>query len=89
MSKPDFFQVPLFPFSLTIFSYSFISKQDKDTYGGSFLYHLQEGTPLVAVGFVVGISFTFNTELQVTGGRQSMADQICLRKSHLGSDITS
>lgn len=30
------------------------SQQDKDTYGGSFLYHLEEDTPLVAVGFVVG-----------------------------------
>lgn len=27
--------------------------QDKDTYGGSFLYHLNEDSPLVAVGFVV------------------------------------
>jgi len=26
---------------------------DKETYGGSFLYHLQEDSPLVAVGFVV------------------------------------
>lgn len=29
------------------------------TYGGSFLYHLNEsdGTPLVAVGFVVGLDY--------------------------------
>lgn len=26
---------------------------DRHTYGGSFLYHLNEGEPLVAVGFVV------------------------------------
>ena len=30
-------------------------EQDKDTYGGSFLYHLEEDSPLVAVGFVVCI----------------------------------
>ncbi|XP_068720115.1 electron transfer flavoprotein-ubiquinone oxidoreductase, mitochondrial-like [Montipora capricornis] len=30
---------------------------DKDTYGGSFLYHLQEDSPLVAVGFVVGLDY--------------------------------
>ena len=29
--------------------------QDKDTYGGSFLYHLNEDSPLVAVGFVVSV----------------------------------
>jgi electron-transferring-flavoprotein dehydrogenase len=32
--------------------------QDKNTYGGSFLYHLNESTPLVAVGFVVGLDYT-------------------------------
>lgn len=31
---------------------------DKNTYGGSFLYHLNEETPLVAVGFVVGLDYT-------------------------------
>lgn len=31
---------------------------DKDTYGGSFLYHLEEDTPLVAVGFVVGLDYS-------------------------------
>uniref|UniRef100_A0A182Q739 Electron transfer flavoprotein-ubiquinone oxidoreductase n=1 Tax=Anopheles farauti TaxID=69004 RepID=A0A182Q739_9DIPT len=30
---------------------------DKNTYGGSFLYHLNEETPLVAVGFVVGLDY--------------------------------
>ncbi|XP_012254221.2 electron transfer flavoprotein-ubiquinone oxidoreductase, mitochondrial [Athalia rosae] len=31
---------------------------DKNTYGGSFLYHLKEETPLVAVGFVVGLDYS-------------------------------
>ncbi|XP_059480712.1 electron transfer flavoprotein-ubiquinone oxidoreductase, mitochondrial [Neocloeon triangulifer] len=31
---------------------------DKNTYGGSFLYHLNEPTPLVAVGFVVALDYT-------------------------------
>ncbi|CAH1159743.1 unnamed protein product [Phaedon cochleariae] len=31
---------------------------DPHTYGGSFLYHLNEPTPLVAVGFVVGLDYT-------------------------------
>lgn len=26
---------------------------NRNTYGGSFLYHLNEGEPLVALGFVV------------------------------------
>ncbi|XP_034951282.1 electron transfer flavoprotein-ubiquinone oxidoreductase, mitochondrial [Chelonus insularis] len=30
---------------------------DKNTYGGSFLYHLNEETPLVAIGFVVGLDY--------------------------------
>ena len=30
---------------------------DKHTYGGSFLYHLNEETPLIAVGFVVGLDY--------------------------------
>ncbi|XP_007436536.1 electron transfer flavoprotein-ubiquinone oxidoreductase, mitochondrial [Python bivittatus] len=30
---------------------------DKHTYGGSFLYHLNEGEPLVALGFVVGLDY--------------------------------
>ena len=34
----------------------FLVLQDKDTYGGSFLYHLNEDSPLVAVGFVVSTS---------------------------------
>lgn len=29
---------------------------DRHTYGGSFLYHLNEGEPLVALGFVVSSS---------------------------------
>ncbi len=28
------------------------------TYGGSFLYHLNEETPLIAVGFVVGLDYS-------------------------------
>ena len=35
-----------------------VSLQKKDTYGGSFLYHLQDETPLVAVGFVIGLDYT-------------------------------
>ena len=35
--------------------YSIIS--DKNTYGGSFLYHLNEPTPIVAVGFVIGLDY--------------------------------
>ncbi|XP_062514675.1 electron transfer flavoprotein-ubiquinone oxidoreductase, mitochondrial-like [Corticium candelabrum] len=31
---------------------------DRHTYGGSFLYHLNEGEPLVSVGFVVGLDYT-------------------------------
>lgn len=31
---------------------------DIHTYGGSFLYHLNEPTPLVAVGFVVGLDYS-------------------------------
>ncbi|CAK9826531.1 Electron transfer flavoprotein-ubiquinone oxidoreductase, mitochondrial [Anthophora retusa] len=30
----------------------------KDTYGGSFLYHLNEDTPLIAIGFVVGLDYS-------------------------------
>lgn len=30
---------------------------DKNTYGGSFLYHLNEDQPLIAVGFVVGLDY--------------------------------
>ncbi|XP_023229738.1 electron transfer flavoprotein-ubiquinone oxidoreductase, mitochondrial-like [Centruroides sculpturatus] len=30
---------------------------DYKTYGGSFLYHLGEGQPLIAVGFVVGLDY--------------------------------
>lgn len=31
---------------------------DKHTYGGSFLYHLNEPSPLIAVGFVVGLDYS-------------------------------
>jgi electron-transferring-flavoprotein dehydrogenase len=31
---------------------------DKFTYGGSFLYHLNEETPLIAVGFVVALDYS-------------------------------
>ncbi|KAG5669424.1 hypothetical protein PVAND_017311 [Polypedilum vanderplanki] len=31
---------------------------DKNTYGGSFLYHLNDATPTVAVGFVVGLDYS-------------------------------
>lgn len=31
--------------------------QDKSTYGGSFLYHLNEPTPTVAIGFVIGLDY--------------------------------
>lgn len=31
---------------------------EKNTYGGSFLYHLNEPTPLIAVGFVVGLDYS-------------------------------
>lgn len=30
---------------------------NKNTYGGSFLYHLNEDTPLIAIGFVVGLDY--------------------------------
>jgi electron-transferring-flavoprotein dehydrogenase len=30
---------------------------DKNTYGGSFLYHLKDDSPLVACGFVVGLDY--------------------------------
>lgn len=30
---------------------------DKNTYGGSFLYHLNEEQPLVAVGYVIGLDY--------------------------------
>lgn len=31
---------------------------DKNTYGGSFLYHLNEDTPIVAVGYVIGLDYS-------------------------------
>lgn len=31
---------------------------NKNTYGGSFLYHLNEETPIVAVGFVIGLDYS-------------------------------
>jgi electron-transferring-flavoprotein dehydrogenase len=30
---------------------------DRNTYGGSFMYHLDEG-PLVACGFVIGLDYS-------------------------------
>lgn len=32
--------------------------QDTHTYGGSFLYHLNEPNPLIAIGFVVGLDYS-------------------------------
>lgn len=31
---------------------------DKNTYGGSFLYHLNEDTPTIAVGYVIGLDYS-------------------------------
>lgn len=31
---------------------------DKNTYGGSFLYHLNEDSPLIAIGYVVGLDYS-------------------------------
>ncbi|XP_045614185.1 electron transfer flavoprotein-ubiquinone oxidoreductase, mitochondrial [Procambarus clarkii] len=31
---------------------------DKNTYGGSFLYHLKEEQPLITLGFVIGLDYT-------------------------------
>ncbi|KAI4819643.1 hypothetical protein KUCAC02_004883, partial [Chaenocephalus aceratus] len=31
---------------------------NRNTYGGSFLYHLDEGEPLVALGFVIGLDYS-------------------------------
>ncbi|EDV24932.1 uncharacterized protein TRIADDRAFT_56357 [Trichoplax adhaerens] len=31
---------------------------DRSVYGGSFLYHLNEGSPMIAVGFVVGLDYS-------------------------------
>ncbi|XP_070554079.1 electron transfer flavoprotein-ubiquinone oxidoreductase, mitochondrial-like [Ptychodera flava] len=31
---------------------------NRHTYGGSFLYHLDEGSPLIALGFVVGLDYS-------------------------------
>lgn len=31
---------------------------DKNTYGGSFLYHLNEDSPLIAIGFVIGLDYS-------------------------------
>ncbi len=33
--------------------YPYVLLQSKNVYGGSFIYHLGEETPLVALGFVV------------------------------------
>ena len=35
----------------------FFPVQKLDTYGGSFLYHLDEGSPTVVVGFVVCLDY--------------------------------
>jgi flavin-dependent dehydrogenase len=32
--------------------------QDAHTYGGSFLYHLNETTPMIAVGFSIGLDYS-------------------------------
>jgi electron-transferring-flavoprotein dehydrogenase len=32
--------------------------QDAHTYGGSFLYHLNEPTPMIAVGFALGLDYS-------------------------------
>ena len=56
-------RTPAFAFFLTISN--FFTIQDKDTYGGSFLYHLEEDTPLVAVGFVVGYTFMYGWSLNM------------------------
>lgn len=48
----------------------FFLQQDKTTYGGSFLYHLDEETPLVAAGFVVSgwqIDITRNSAFSSPG----------------------
>lgn len=39
---------------------------DRHTYGGSFLYHLNEGEPLVALGFVVS-EVVFHASLLLFG----------------------
>lgn len=40
---------------------------NRNTYGGSFLYHLNEGEPLVALGFVVsGLMYVMMLTLCVT-----------------------
>lgn len=31
---------------------------DRRTYGGSFLYHLNEDTPIIAVGYVIGLDYS-------------------------------
>nr|XP_039269664.1 electron transfer flavoprotein-ubiquinone oxidoreductase, mitochondrial-like [Styela clava] len=31
---------------------------DRFTYGGSFIYHLNEGEPMISVGFVIGLDYT-------------------------------
>lgn len=31
---------------------------DRNTYGGSFLYHLNESSPLIAIGFVIGLDYS-------------------------------
>lgn len=36
---------------------------DRHTYGGSFLYHLNESEPLVALGFVVSETVFFHVAL--------------------------
>lgn len=45
---------------------------DRRTYGGSFLYHLNEGEPLVALGFVVS-GFVLILRLKQTDVRLDVA----------------
>lgn len=43
---------------------------NRNTYGGSFLYHLNEGEPLVALGFVVSdfVYIVALTQTDLTAG---------------------
>ncbi len=47
----------LYDFNLIATSISRVIFQSKDVYGGSFMYHLDEGSPLVALGFVIGLDY--------------------------------
>lgn len=48
---------------------------DRRTYGGSFLYHLNEGEPLVALGFVVS-GFVLILRLKQTDVRLDVAQAV-------------